>query len=36
MLADTPELIHGRVDFERRREHMVAALIVRCLPIEDI
>jgi AcrR family transcriptional regulator len=36
MLADTPELIHGRVDFEHRLEHMLAALIVGFLPIEDV
>jgi Tetracyclin repressor-like, C-terminal domain len=27
MLADAPELIHGRVDFERRLQHMLAALV---------
>jgi AcrR family transcriptional regulator len=36
MLADTPELIHGRVDFEHRLQHMLAALIVGFLPIEDV
>jgi hypothetical protein len=36
MLAETPELIHGRVDFEHRLEHMLAALIAGFLPLEDI
>jgi hypothetical protein len=36
MLADTPELIQGRVDFEHRLPHMLAALIVGFLPIEDV
>jgi AcrR family transcriptional regulator len=27
MLADTPELVHGRVDFEHRVQHMLAALL---------
>jgi AcrR family transcriptional regulator len=28
MLADAPELVHGRVDFEGRLQHMLEALIV--------
>jgi AcrR family transcriptional regulator len=27
MLADTPELVHGRVDFEHRVQHMLEALL---------
>ena len=36
MLADTPELVHGRVDFEPRLQHLLEALIVGFLPIEDV
>jgi AcrR family transcriptional regulator len=36
ILADTPELIHGRVDFEPRLQHLLEALIVGFLPIEDV
>jgi AcrR family transcriptional regulator len=36
MLVDTPELLHGRVDFEGRLKHLLTALIVGFLPIEDV
>jgi AcrR family transcriptional regulator len=36
MLADAPELIHGRFDFEHRLRNMLEALIVGFLPLEDV
>jgi AcrR family transcriptional regulator len=36
MLAETPELIHSTFDFERRLQHLLEALIIGFLPIEDV
>jgi AcrR family transcriptional regulator len=36
MLADSPELIHSSFDFQRRLQHLLEALIIGFLPIEDV
>jgi AcrR family transcriptional regulator len=36
MLAGAPELLHGRLDFQPRLQHLLSALIVGFLPIEDV
>jgi AcrR family transcriptional regulator len=36
MLAGAPELLHGHVDFQPRLQHLLSALLVGFLPIEDV